>query len=58
MITTRWEALKAKPWPEFFAGLSQYLADKKAVRRQRVGPWWLCSLYLSPDEWSIWLEVA
>lgn len=56
LLSNRWEELKAKPWPEFFAGLQAYLKEKATVRRVKVGNVVLCSLYISIDEWSVWLE--
>lgn len=42
--------------PLDYAAMMKFRKACDAVKRQKIGPVTLCSLYLSPDEWDLWIE--
>lgn len=48
--------MTTQDWSDFFAELAEFQRMEAAVRRERVGIWTLCSLYLGASQWDVWIE--
>lgn len=57
LIVSEYERIKALSWGEFFRELPAYLRAKVEVKWQTIAPGIvMCSLYVSPTKWSVWME--
>lgn len=57
LLAVEYKRIQGLGWEGFFKELPAYLLAKAAVKRQTIAPGLVvCSLYINPTKFSVWME--